>query len=358
MKVYARGMTSRVAPASVIPTFRLGLVTLGTTLLLIAVGGFTRGSGSGYGCADGWPLCEKGLLGGWLPRADFHMIVEWSHRWLAAALGGLAIATAISAWRRHRDDAVVPALASAAVATILFQGWIGRAIVQTHLDADLVSLHLVISLTVATLLVATIVSVRFHRPSIYVAEGSWLALVLASAGFLLAVIMLGSLVHNLFFPGWPLMSGALVPEFHSQPAVFHFTHRLVSGIYPFAAIALWAASRKRRRPRHEVTMLGLAAILYMANVLVGAAHVFTRVSSAALVALHLGLASSVWVLTMATAASIVRIGRVEQPVSSGMKGRLRSRHSAETAEGSTASGSTTNTGSASDGQNRVRSTLR
>ena len=36
---------------------------------------------------------------------------------------------------------------------------------------------------------------------------------------------------------------------------------------------------------------------------------------------------------------------------------IASRHSAETVEGSTASGSTTNTGSASDGRERVRPTL-
>jgi heme A synthase len=48
-------------------TARIALAALAATLLLIVVGGFTRGSGSGYGCADRWPLCEEGLLGGWLP---------------------------------------------------------------------------------------------------------------------------------------------------------------------------------------------------------------------------------------------------------------------------------------------------
>lgn len=53
-------------------------------------------------------------------------------------------------------------------------------------------------------------------------------------------------------------------------------------------------------------MLGVAATLYLSNILVGAAHVFTQVSSAALVALHLGLAATVWVLTGATAVSASR----------------------------------------------------
>ena len=74
--------------------------TLAATLLLITFGGFTRGSGSGYGCSDRWPLCQDGLLGGLLPRGEFHMIVEWTHRWLAAVVGILAVATAVVAWRR------------------------------------------------------------------------------------------------------------------------------------------------------------------------------------------------------------------------------------------------------------------
>jgi len=59
------------------------------TVFLVMLGGYTRGSGSGYGCADRWPLCEDGLLGGLLPRLEYHMIVEWTHRWVAAGIGVL-----------------------------------------------------------------------------------------------------------------------------------------------------------------------------------------------------------------------------------------------------------------------------
>ncbi|SVA96534.1 uncharacterized protein METZ01_LOCUS149388, partial [marine metagenome] len=36
------------------PTARLSRVALTATLVLVGIGGFTRGSGSGYGCADRW----------------------------------------------------------------------------------------------------------------------------------------------------------------------------------------------------------------------------------------------------------------------------------------------------------------
>lgn len=277
------------------------------TLLLIGLGGYTRGSGSGFGCADRWPLCENGLLGGWLPRADYHMIIEWSHRWLAAIVGILVVATVVSAWRHHRHDRIVPVLATAALATIVFQAWIGRVVVEEQLDADLVSLHLAISLIAAAILMATVITARFVRES-EPRDNTWISLVAASAATVLVVTMLGSLVHNLYFPGWPLMAGSLVPEFASTEAVLHFAHRLSAGLYALVAIVLWAMARRRGRPGHEVTMLGVAAVLYSTNILVGAGHVVTRVSSAALVALHLGLAAIVWVLTIGAAVSATRVG--------------------------------------------------
>ena len=286
-------------------------MTLVATLLLIVLGGYTRGSGSGFGCADRWPLCENGLLGGWLPRADYHMIIEWSHRWLAAIVGLLVVATVVSAWRHHRHDRIVPLLATAALATVVIQAWIGRVVVEEQLDADLVSLHLAISLTAAAILMATVITARFVRES-KPRDNTWISLVAGSAATVLAVTMLGSLVHNLYFPGWPLMAGSLVPEFASTEATLHFAHRLSAGLYALVAIVLWAMARRKGRPGHEVTMLGLAAVLYSTNILIGAGHVVTRVSSAALVALHLGLAAIVWVLTIGAAMSAARVGGTER----------------------------------------------
>ena len=287
------------------------MTTLVATLLLIGVGGYTRGSGSGFGCADRWPLCENGLLGGWLPRADYHMIIEWSHRWLAAVVGLLAVATVISAWRHRRHDRIVPLLATAALATIVFQAWIGRVVVEEQLDADLVSLHLAISLTAAAILMATVVAAGLARGS-GSRDNTWTSLVAAGAATVLTVTMLGSLVHDLYFPGWPLMANSLVPGFASAEVALHFAHRVSAGLYVIIAIALWAMARRRGRPGHEITMLGLAAVLYSTNILVGAGHVVTKVGSAALVALHLGLAAIVWVLTIGAAVSAARVGVTER----------------------------------------------
>jgi len=247
------------------------------------------------------------------------MIVEWSHRWLAAIVGTLAVLTAISAWRHHRKERLIPSVATAAVAVLAVQAWIGRAVVQQHLDADLVTLHLSISLIAAALLTTTVVATGLNKAAARQHATSWLVSIAAAAAPVLTVIMLGSLVHNMFFPGWPLMSGGLLPELGSHAAIVHYAHRLTAGLYTFAAVALWATARRKQRPRHEVTVLGVAALLYTANIAVGAAHVATRVESSVLVSLHLGLASTVWVLTVAAAVSAARLGqtlpeRIDHPI--------------------------------------------
>ncbi|HZD22565.1 MAG TPA: COX15/CtaA family protein [Acidimicrobiia bacterium] len=250
-------------------------------------------------------------MGGWLPRADFHMIVEWSHRWFAAAVGILAVATVVSAWRHHRHDRVVPFLATLALATIVFQAWIGRVVIQEQLDADLVSLHLAISLTAAALVMATVITARFDHVRAMRRDGMWISWLAGGAVFVFVVIMLGSVVHNMYFPGWPLMSGSLIPGFGSPEASLHFAHRVAAGLYAVIAVVLWVRARVRKRPSHEVAMLAVAAVLYLTNIVVGAGHVFTKVSSAALVSLHLGLAATVWVLTIGTMVSAARVGTTE-----------------------------------------------
>jgi cytochrome c oxidase assembly protein subunit 15 len=301
MALEASPETAASAPKAS-PTHYLGLATLAATLLLVAVGGFTRGSGSGYGCADQWPLCENGLLGGLLPRVEYHMIIEWSHRWLAAAVGLLAIATAVSAWRRWRRDRAVLWSALGSVVVIGIQAWVGRAVVKAQLDADLVSLHLLISMTVVALVVTVVVGTRTQRERGAEREGRWVVLFAFATFGSLLVLLLGSLVHNLYVPGWPLVFDTLVPDLGARTILIHFLHRVaVAGYAVFLAYVLVRVLRSRRS-RFERALLGWAAILYLVNIGLGALHVFTQVGSALLVAAHLALASLVWALTVAATA--------------------------------------------------------
>ena len=285
-------------------TRNLSRWTVAATLILVAFGGFTRGSGSGFGCADQWPLCQDGLLGGLLPRAEFHMIIEWSHRWLAALVGVLAVTTAIVAWRSAQRW--IAWLAISGVVVIGIQAWVGRLVVTEHLDADLVSLHLVISMTVAALL--TVVVVATTPASGTKRNKTWTYLFGVGAAVAFAVLLLGSFVHNLYIPGWPVMNAGAFPSLSNKYVALHYFHRLVAaGGLVFLS---WLAVRARRdlRPKFEQWLLWVGLGMYTLAIGLGAAHVFTKVMWSGLVSAHLGVASVVWVAMVGVTASAAGLG--------------------------------------------------
>lgn len=285
----------------------LARLSLGATLLLVAFGGFTRGSGSGYGCADRWPLCEDGLLGGLLTRWEYHMVIEWSHRWIAALVGILAVATAISAWRHCRNRSLVVAPAFAAVLVIGIQAWVGRLVVKGNLATDLVSLHLAISMTVVALLTIVVVAAGNPAAAANLPGGrrAWTFRVGVAAVASFLLLMLGSVVHNLYFPGWPLMQNTLLPDLSSTVAVAHFTHRLLAGLLGIYLTYLIIVGNRIALPIREKRLIVGAGVAYLINIALGGAHVLTKVSSAFLVATHLGLAAVVWSLLVAATTTAI-----------------------------------------------------
>lgn len=268
------------------------------TLLLVALGGFTRGSGSGYGCEDRWPLCENGLLGGLLPRFEFHMIVEWSHRWVAATVGVLAIAVAVSAWRHHRRQRRILIPAVSAVIVIGIQAWVGRLVVKGELASDLVSLHLTISMIILALLTIVDTSLR-TGPAVSDRDRSWDRMVAAGALSVLAVLLFGSLVHNLYFSGWPLVGNQLIPDLGHRLVTIHFLHRVLAGVVFLFLGLLSLQATKRNRPVVEARLVNGATAVYVLNIAIGAGHVFTKVTSSTLVVAHLTAAAVTWILLIA-----------------------------------------------------------
>lgn len=279
-------------------TRRLAQWSLATTVFLVMLGGYTRGSGSGYGCEDRWPLCEDGLLGGLLPRLEYHMIVEWTHRWVAAIVGVLIVATAVAAWRHRPRNRRALWPAAAAIVVVGVQAWLGRAIVKGDLDRDLVSIHLTVSMAIVGLLVLVVMATSPSRSHPRSQGWRWALIVGAATAY--GVLLLGSTVHNLYFPGWPILDAGVVPEFTNRYVLLHFVHRVVAGA-GFAYL-VYLAVRARRKGLPERTLLALAAGAFTVNVALGAVHVFTEVTSAAVVALHLLFAAIAWAAAVGGAA--------------------------------------------------------
>src|SRR3954452_10839528 len=111
---------------------RLADLTALVTFLLIIVGGIVRVSDSGLGCGpggsgtDGWPLCG----GRAVPLIHTHMVVEYTHRFLAAVVTVMVGLLALYAWRRQRDNRPLVRTSIAAFALIIVQASLGGLTVE------------------------------------------------------------------------------------------------------------------------------------------------------------------------------------------------------------------------------------
>lgn len=229
------------------------------------------------------------------------MVIEWTHRWVAAIVGLLVLATAVSVWRHHRSRKALVRTATAVVVVVGIQAWIGRMVVKADLDADLVVLHLAISMVVVGLL--TLVAVATSPSRVRTDENrAWTNLLVIAAAGSYVLLLLGAYVHNMFFSGWPLVGNQLVPDLSNSYTAVHFTHRLVAGLGLVYLVYLTRAAGQNGHPAIERRLLHAATGFYAVNVALGAVHVFTEVSWSGVVATHLLLAGIVWTLLLAAAA--------------------------------------------------------
>ena len=153
---------------------RLILVALVLTASVIVFGAYVRLADAGLGCPD-WPGCYGQLS----PHhaaddilqthaADPHGPVslpkawkEMIHRYLAASLGLLVIAIAALAWRQRDERASAPAVATALLGVVIFQGLLGKWTVTLLLKPAIVTAHLLGGLT--TLALLAWLALRAHR---------------------------------------------------------------------------------------------------------------------------------------------------------------------------------------------------
>jgi heme o synthase len=263
------------------------------TYVLIVVGGLVRATDSGLGCPD-WPAC----FGKWVPPPELHAWIEHSHRLVAAlAVGPLVAAvgliTLFSARRRDR-----PLLAAALVTGVLvmLQALLGGQVVIQQLRAELVTAHLAMALTVLalTIVIADRASSGALPPS---ATGLPGGLVAVTGIAVLAQMLLGSWVSGtgagLAFPDFPLMDGGLWPSTVASGAVVQLAHRALAVVV--ALLVLWTALRVRPTVASPRTrrLAGVAVVLVIVQIALGAANVWSRLS-ALFVVPHLAVGAALW----------------------------------------------------------------
>ena len=283
----------------------LALVTAIATIALFAIGGLVRGTGSGLGCST-WPACEPGHL---FPSGTIHSLIEFSHRTMAFLVAVLTALTGTAAIKvaRARPRVLWPAVL--AFPLVLAQAGVGAVVVATDLDPWWVTVHFVAAL----LLIADVTYVASAvfpgvgtRNEVRTGARSFSRLALLLAAVVGALLLVGTYVRasdaQLVFTDWPLMDGRLVPTLGGA-ATAMFLHRALAAIAML--LVLWTAIRARTDPGRRdilVRLSSTALVLFAAQILVGAANVWTRLQPWAVVA-HVALSVLIWATVVALATT-------------------------------------------------------
>jgi heme a synthase len=280
----------------------LAVLATAVTILLVAIGGLVRATGSGLGC-PGWPRC----FGRWVPPLRYHALIEYSHRFTAfldVVLIGVLGVTAVARYR-WAPRLVGPALA--AFGLVIAQAVLGAIVVKGELNALLVSAHFgTAMILVGTLVYATVASFTMEATIREETDGLT-RLARAAAASVFALLVVGAYVRGegagLVFTDWPLMNGKLVPRLSSVRPAIHFTHRALALVVGIVVAVLIVQAWRRRARRPVVASLSVVAgVLFVAQALVGAANVWSRLAPAAVVA-HVAMAGLLWSVMVAIAAT-------------------------------------------------------
>ncbi len=261
------------------------------TFALIVLGALVRAHDAGLACPD-WPLC----FGQVLPRMNLEIAFEWSHRALAGSVSLAFVALGILALRhpvgRHR----VGVWLGVGAALLAWQIVLGALTVWQLLAAWTVTLHLLTGNAFAATLL--LVAVRLRGASTPERVGAAPRAVLTVTFAVLVVqIALGGLVASTYSglacPEWPTCNGgAWFPSWRGSVGL-HLIHR-TSGY--LLLLLLLVAAWNVRRPRRLGRALALAALLGVAQVVVGIANVLLGLP-VEITGLHSALAAAL-VLTL------------------------------------------------------------
>ncbi|MDE2934711.1 MAG: COX15/CtaA family protein [Chloroflexota bacterium] len=285
-------------------TRNLAFITCAATLILIGVGVYVRATGSGLGCPD-WPTCHGGIV----PPHEQEALIESTHRFVAAFVGILVIATAVLAWRHFRGTPAVLWPAIAAVPLVGIQGVIGAITVWEELPAEIVATHLLLAMAILTVMAATALAmfneVRGGIPpdqraaAWRVGQRAIVALVLFAA-----VVWMGGYLGesggSTACEGWPLCSGGVFPGADDQQ-ITHMVHRYLAALLllPLAWLVV-VAWQERRALRWGMHVGRTVAVVYAAQVAIGALNVLYTFPDA-LTVTHTVLASLLWLALSAAA---------------------------------------------------------
>ena len=289
-------------------TRRLAYLALILAYAQIVFGAVVRITDSGMGCGDHWPKCH----GLWFPPlSNTELVIEITHRWIAAALLVVTLALVVTAYVHRQQPRIggrggVLRAASMSAALWLAPAILGGLTVWLELPPLVVVVHLALAMALLALLAITViraggfgaVTVEREGAEPRAARAAWVAVALA-----FVVVILGGFTANVpgaapACQGFPLCNGRIVAE--GAPQTIHLVHRLFAFLLTLHVVGMTVAAWKRDRGvmRRATTVL---MVVIVAQLVVAAILVSTHLPPA-LQSLHQAVGTLVWLSAAVTAA--------------------------------------------------------
>jgi heme a synthase len=276
------------------------------TFLLVAIGGAVRATDSGLGCGTDWPHCHGRLIPVLNARP---IIIEWSHRAVAVALGLVVVLLVVQAWREHRDRPALVRWSAGALLLVVLQGMLGRAVVKEELEALLVVGHLAAAmLFAAVLIVIWTTADRAEGRSPVKTDPATSRLASFGAWSVFALLLVGSYTSEFgYVPGWPFMYGRIVPNPLDERNAVHYLHRLLAILVAIVVVYVAIKVMTRKADLPAASRLARAAVgLYAIELFIGAMNVWTELNPV-VVTLHLTIGALAWGCLIGTTVVTSRI---------------------------------------------------
>lgn len=326
---------------------RLTTVAAALTVVLVALGGAVRAFGAGLACPT-WPGCFS--AGDFLPPAVVTVWLEHTHRLVAGVLGLLLAAALAWVLVRHRRRRDLLGLSLAAAVLVVVQALLGALVVWGGLRAELVTAHLGLGTALLALLLVLATRAR-HVPAAGARrasgahEGAARAGVTAAgarggsgaaaaraglatgqerlarraavvAGLVWVQILVGGHVtgvgSGLAFVDQPALGLAAAGPIASEGAAFNLVHRALAVVSTVAVMWLAAAVRRAGVGGWALRLARLAALLVVAQVVLGVVNLATDLAPQVVVA-HLAVASWLWAALVGVVLAVNRVAWPQPP---------------------------------------------